>query len=144
MNLKRKTKKVKTASFGNHESRNVIERFFSDQKVIAFLALSFLILLSFPLAKTHSRRMMAEREIREMRSKIAEFENENKELTELIDYISSPQAAESQGRLSLNLKKPGEAVVVIERDGVSNEEQEELESASEQSPWKLWWSYFFK
>jgi len=144
MKLNRNTKKIKTASFGNIQSKSRVEKFFSNQKVIAFLALAFLIFLSFPLAKSQSRRLVADKEIKEMRLKIAEFEKENEELMELVDYISSPQAAENQGRMSLNLKKPGEAVIIIDRAEAQDLETESSEKKDESNSWKLWWSYFFK
>lgn len=144
MNLNRNTKKIKTASFGNEQTKSRLEKFFSNQKVIAFFALAFLIFLSFPLAKSYSRRMVAEKEIEEMRAKIDQFKTENKELLDLVDYISSPEAAEVQGRQSLNLKKPGEAVIVIDRGEENQEEKEFSEKAAELNPWKLWWSYFFQ
>ena len=143
MILDKQTKKTKVTPFNTHEPKNVIERFFSNQKVIAVLALAFLIFLLFPLTKSYSRRLVAEKEIKEMKSRIAKFENDNKELVELLDYLSSPQAAEDQGRMSLNLKKQGEAMVIIDRKEISELERKILEEESNSNAWKLWWNYFF-
>lgn len=143
MSLKNKIKRSSSSALNIHETQSAWLRFFSSQKFIAFLALIFLILLAFPLAKSYSRRLVAEKEIETMRLKIAEYEKNNQELHEFLDYLSSPQAAEDQARSSLNLKKPGEAVVIIEKQevepvGISNTDQSTSSSAL-----KLWWNYFF-
>lgn len=126
-----------------HEHQSAWLRFFSSQKFVALLAISFLILLSFPLAKSYSKRLVVEKEIDALRLEIDKYEKSNQELYEMLDYISSPQAAEDQGRMTLNLKKDGEGVVLIERSDVKSEEDLKKEELAKFSNWKLWWLYFF-
>lgn len=143
MSLKNKITRSSSSALHIHEPQSPWLRFFSSQKFIAFLALGFLILLAFPLAKSYSRRLVAEKEIEEMRLKIAEYEKNNQELHEFLDYLSSPQAAEDQARSSLNLKKPGEAVVIIQKDELEPIENSNLTLTASSSALKLWWNYFF-
>lgn len=143
MSLKNKITRSSSSALNIHEPQSIQSRFFSSQKFIAFLALVFLIFLAFPLAKSYSRRLVAEKEIEAMRLKIAEYEKNNQDLHDFLDYLSSPQAAEDQARSSLNLKRPGEAVVIIEKKeaepiGTYNSNQSASSSAL-----KLWWNYFF-
>ncbi|MBN2854034.1 septum formation initiator family protein [Patescibacteria group bacterium] len=143
MSLKNKITRTSSSALNIHEPQSAWLRFFSSQKFIAFLALVFLILLAFPLAKSYSRRLVAEKEIEAMRLKIAEYEKNNQELKEFLDYLSSPQAAEDQARSSLNLKKPGEAVVIIQKEEISPVENSNQISTASSSALKLWWNYFF-
>lgn len=146
MNLKHKNNKFhhQNSALNIHEEKSAWLKFFSSQKFIAFLALIFLILLSVPLAKSYSRRLVADKEIEAMREKIAEYEKTNKELQEVLDYISSPQAAEDQARSSLNLKKEGEGVVIIQKIENENNFGSAENSSASSSAFNLWWSYFFK
>ena len=143
MSLKNKITRSNSSALNIHESQSAWLRFFSSQKFIAFLALVFLILLAFPLAKSYSRRLVAEKEIEAMRLKIAEYEKNNQELHEFLDYLSSPQAAEDQARSSLNLKKPGEAVVIIQKEEIETLTDSHSSQSASSSALKLWWNYFF-
>lgn len=143
MSLKNKITRSSSSALNVHEPQSAWLRFFSSQKFIAFLALVFLVFLAFPLAKSYSRRLVAEKEIEAMRLKIAEYEKNNQELHEFLDYLSSPQAAEDQARSSLNLKKPGEAVVIIEKKEVEPIGTSNASQSASSSALKLWWDYFF-
>jgi len=143
MSLKNKITRSSSSALNIHEPQSAWLRFFSSQKFIAFLALVFLILLAFPLAKSYSRRLVAEKEIEAMRLKISEYEKNNQELHEFLDYLASPQAAEDQARSSLNLKKPGEAVVIIQKEEIEQLGNSSLNSSASSSALKLWWNYFF-
>ena len=143
MSLKNKITRSSSSALNVHGSQSAFLRFFSSQKFIAFLALIFLILLAFPLAKSYSRRLVAEREIEAMRLKIAEYEKNNQELHEFLDYLSSSQAAEDQARSSLNLKMPGEAVVIIQKEEPKTIESPNQNHSASSSALKLWWNYFF-
>jgi hypothetical protein len=62
----------------------------------------------------------------------------------MIKYLNSEQSVEAQARLNLNLKKPGETVVVIEKEEnkLSQEEVNSKHQAPESNLLK-WWQYFF-
>ncbi len=146
MNLKHKNKNFhhQNSTLNIHEDKSAYLKFFSSQKFIAFLALIFLVLLSFPLAKSYSRRLVADKEIEAMRDKIAEYEKTNQELQELLNFTYSEESIEDYARSSLNLKKPDEGVVIIQKnEEVNNLEKEENLSTSS-SNLSLWFSYFFK
>ena len=137
-----KTRSFKAAPLKIHEPENYFIRLFSSQRFVAIVALAFLVLLSFPLAKSYSRKVLVDKEIADMKNKVTEFEQENKEMKELLEYLSSKESAEEQARLNLNLKKPGEAVVIVE-PLIRNEENSTQKEEESCSNLKKWWRYFF-
>jgi len=137
-----KNNSLKAAPLGIHEPENFFIRLFSSQRFLALVALAFLVLLSFPLVKAYSRKVLVDKEISDMKDKVEKFERENKEMKELLEYLSSKESAEEQARLNLNLKKPGEAVVIVE-PLIKNEESVALEKEEACSNFKKWWRYFF-
>jgi len=130
------------ANFGA-KSDNFWYRFFSSQRFLAIIGLVFLVVIIFPLARTYSQRQLVENEIKDVQKQISDYENQNQQLKELALYLQSDQSLEEQARLNLNLKKPGEAVVVIEE--AKNKAISVSATSSDQSASNLikWWRYYF-
>ena len=118
-------------------------RLVSSQRFLAIIGLVFLVAIIFPLARTYSQRRLVEKEISDVKSQISEFENQNQQLKDLIAYLQSDQSLEEQARLNLNLKKPGEAVVVIEGKSSRTMAPQVTASSTESSNLAKWWQYFF-
>lgn len=118
-------------------------RLVSSQRFLAIIGLVFLAVIIFPLAQTYSQRRLAEKEIQDVKNKISNYEIKNKQLEDLITYLKSDQSLEAQARLNLNLKKPGEAVIVVEDKKVNDANI--ITSSNDESAGNLvkWWSYFF-
>jgi cell division protein FtsB len=140
-----------TKSKKNHRSRNeeflsqphsFFYRLISSQRFLAIIGLVFLVIVIFPLARAYNQRRLVEREITDVKKQISDFENQNQELKELVEYLQSDQALEEQARLNLNLKKPGEEVIVIENKGAG---VATVDSSVDESIGNLikWWRYFF-
>ena len=122
---------------------NFFYRLFSSQRFLAILALGFLIMILFPLAKTYTQKKILETEINEVQREIASFEKNNQELREMIDYLQSEQSLEEQARLNLNLKKPGEQVIVIDNSQKLASLAVEATPLDSSSNFNKWWRYFF-
>lgn len=137
-----RTQAIKAVPLKIHEPENYFIRLISSQRFVALAALAFLVFMAFPLAKSYSRKLLVDKEIAEMKSRVEQFQNENKEMKEMLEYLSSKESAEEQARLNLNLKKPGEAVVIIETMEKKIETQDVLEEES-CGNLKKWWRYFF-
>ena len=122
--------------------RSAFYRLISSQRFLAIIGLVFIVLIMLPLARTYSQKKIVEKEIEEIRSQISLYENQNRELGELLLYLNSDQSLEEQARQNLNLKKPGEAVVVIENKK-SAVLAAEGDISPEESNLGKWWRYFF-
>ena len=131
------------ARFGSKPD-NFWYRFFSSQRFIAIIGLVFLVVIILPLAKTYSQRRLVENEIEGVKQQIADYESQNAQLKELAVYLQSDQSLEEQARMNLNLKKPGEEVVVI-KDTKQNVINVGATTSDDQlSNLVKWWHYFFK
>lgn len=122
---------------------NFFYRLFSSQRFLAVLILSFLVILVFPLAKTYTQKKLMEKEIAEIQEEIAAYQKTNQELKEMITYLESDQSLEEQARLNLNLKKPGEQVIVIDDSKNSVNAGVATTTGEVVSNFAKWWRYFF-
>ena len=122
--------------------RNYFYRLVSSQRFLAIIGLVFLVLVIFPLARVYSQRRLVEKEIADVQAQIDSFEQENQDLSELLSYLQSDQALEEAARTNLNLKKPGEGVIVIEDKSGQNIVGSAV-AAAPTSNLAKWWQYFF-
>lgn len=133
----------RVASFGA-KPHNFWYRFFSSQRFLALIGLVFILVIIFPLAKTYSQRRLVEKEIDDVKKQISDYENQNQQLKELALYLQSDQSLEEQARLNLNMKKPGEGVVVIQERSQDIVQVSATSSEEAASNLEKWWGYYFK
>jgi len=123
--------------------------FFSRIFVAALVILTFWVAVS--TGRAVWRKYQIEREISVLKKNISEIEKKNEELLARLDYFKSEENLEKKARAQLNVKRPGEKVVVIvgkeNRDSVreGGENSGVNDSADENNlsnPLK-WWRYFF-
>lgn len=111
-----------------------------------------MVLLSISVIKELIRRTEINREITQMSAEITALNNNNQELSALVDYFNSSAFQEKEVKTRLNLKASGEKVVFLSNTDknsinfninseVSNETK--VSSASANNPQK-WLNYFFK
>ncbi len=122
---------------------NFFYRLFSSQRFLAILSLGFLVILIFPLAKTYTQKKLMEKEISDIQEEIAVYQKTNQELKEMIAYLESDQSLEEQARLNLNLKKPGEQVIVIDNSKNKVDLSVPVQAGEKNSNFTKWWRYFF-
>lgn len=125
------------------QPHNFFYRLVSSQYFLAIIGLVFLLVIIFPLARAYSQRRLVEKEIADVKAQISNFENENQQLKELIAYLQSDQSLEEQARLNLNLKKPGEQVIVVKETPDSARAAVATSSAETAGNLSKWWHYFF-
>ncbi len=121
---------------------NFFYRLFSSQRFLAIVGLVFLMMIVFPLAKTYTQRRLVENEIEGVKKEINDYEKSNQELKEMIVYLESDQSLEEQARLNLNLKKPGEKVIVIDNSKVETSTNN-IKTTTLENNFSKWWHYFF-
>ncbi len=140
--------KIKPRSFAvgqNRKEENFFYRLVVNQRFLAMIGLIILVLIALPLAKNYSQKKIIEQELAELQASIKQFESETIELQEMLKYLESEQSLESQARLNLNLKKPGETVVVIEKHENNRISDRLIASPEpEKNNFQKWKEYFLK
>ncbi len=96
----------------DYKKDNFISRFASSQIFFTLLALALLVMILIPVYKNYQERKAIDQEIAEIQKEIAEYENSNQELRQMLDYLESEESLEAKARLNLGLKRPNEEVVV--------------------------------
>jgi len=138
--------------------RSILERLFFNQKFLAFVGLTIIILISIPLSKNISQRYKINQQVKQLQQEIANIQNKNELLKQSISYLESNQFVEEQARLKLGLKKEGESVAVIETQPNQGNKQNEIATTSifnipglatvqQVKPvtnQQKWWKYFFR
>jgi len=122
---------------------NFFYRLFSSQRFLAIIGLVFLLLIAFPLARTYTQRRLVEAEINDVKKQITTFESNNQDMKDMITYLQSDQSLEEQARLNLNLKKPGEKVIVIEQAKDATSTDDINKTTTQENNFVKWWHYFF-
>lgn len=113
-----------------------------------FIALLILAIgwLGFSLYKVWVKKMGIDAEIEALRRKSRSLEEENKQLTETIEYLRTDDFLEKEAKEKLNLQKPGEKVIIVNResDAVMREAVKENDNGdNEPMPfWRRWFRYF--
>lgn len=125
-----------------------------------FLAvlIAFVFLIAVSTGRALWRKYQLDKEIFILKENIYEAEKKNQELLARLDYFKSEENLEKEARAHLNVKRPGEKVVVIiekeneNRDGSVEEKVEEKKKDFNQTPSTAknnipnpvkWWRYFF-
>jgi cell division protein FtsB len=139
-----------------NDHKNIIRRLFGSKSFL-FLVSFILIALTISLGRESYRKYQLNKEIESLRTDIEQLEGRNRQLANLMRYFEDESYLEKEARLKLNLKKPGEKVVILSSvsDGLEesekkksqeqvNENKDELIGKAEETAnyWK-WWEYFF-
>lgn len=131
-----------------------LRKAFNSPHTLLILLIVFIFLISVPLAKNVQQRHVVSGEIKALQQEITENNNKKSKLLDSIAYLDSKEFAEEQARLNLDLKKPGEQVVVVRSNGkgpANGSKVAELlstpalrdEAPAKESNPRLWYKYFF-
>ncbi len=102
----------------------------------------------FVLGKMVWQNYKVNQQIKSLESEIANIENENQKLSDLIAYFQTETFKEKEAREKLGLVKPGEKVLVFPQNE-KNEEQFAINNKSTEETEKIpnyqkWWNFFFE
>ena len=139
----------------NRRYKQIIGRRFSRSQLIITVCVVVIIFLSTNLTKEIINRHQIDEKIKQYESDVIELEQENKEISELINSWTISRQLEKEARLKFGLKKPGENVVVVQRGDISNGNTIDPSSqvlggvvvrveGKEAPNYKKWWDFFFK
>lgn len=124
--------------------KSKLVKFFNSR---AFLGVVFVagVLVLVGYGRAYYRDYKIRREIGSLQQEVRRLEKKKLETLSILNYVSSPDFVEEKARLELNMRKPGEQVLVIPEVSVSttvsNEQVEELGKKYLNNPAK-WWYYF--
>lgn len=111
-------------------------------------ALIVVVLISISLTKEALRRHQINQDIQQLTQEVTDLEERNTELADLIQYLNSTSWQEKEARTKLNLKKPGETMVVTPGSIVEEEEVVEkivlTDALKSRSNPQKWWRLFIK
>jgi len=121
--------------------------------ILIFIAvLGAIVFFSMPALKEIRRSRAIENEIESLREEADKISADNGFLREQVDYLKSDHYKERLAKDKLNLRNPGEQVVIVQpsvrKDDVEENSGKEIENENDSaerntSNFQKWWSYFF-
>jgi len=130
--------------------KNWIKKTLSS-KVFLFIITLALIGLAVNVGRESYRKYQLTQEIDQLKLEIERIEGKNEQLANLMEYLKEDEYIEKEARLKLNLKKPGEKVIILAdrtEEEIENQEVQEdnifinRENDGAANHWE-WWQYFF-
>ncbi len=122
-----------------------LRRFFTSR---LFLVVIFIMiaLITFGSIRTYYQDYKVKQEIASLQDEVSNLQKKKFQSMELLEYITSDAFVEEKARTELNLKKPGEHVLIIPTPSKSDSEKQ-LALGSHDSGQSLsnpikWWYYF--
>ncbi len=128
-------------------------------KLFLFLITLALIAVVVNVGRESYRKYQLTQEIGQLKLEIERLEGRNNQLSDLMGYFKEEPYLEKEARLKLNLKKPGEKVIILSDEPDEQINNESLVGGSDSQGdnqvsiiqssegianyWK-WWEYFFK
>jgi len=122
--------------------QTLVRRFFASRWFL-IVALLLSLMVAFGYARAYYQDYKVKQEIKSLQEQVKALEKKKLESVEILKYVSSPQFVEDKARTELNLKKPGENMLIV--NGLTQNRLPEAELPVEKSllnnPVK-WWYYF--
>ncbi len=124
------------------QKQSALRRFFSS-RLFLILALICAILIAFGYARAYYQDFKIRQEISALQDDVKNLEHKKLESMEILKYVTSEAFVEEKARTELNMKKPGEKVMIIKSQvEIENKGHEEpVEKHLLNNPIK-WWYYF--
>ncbi len=124
--------------------KNFVKKLLGSKVFLFFIVLA-LIGLAISVGRESYRKYQLTKEINRLKSETERIEGRNQQLTNLLEYFKEESYLEKEARLKLNLKKPGEKVVILSQSDSPEDLPLEIqpEIKKEEVNWWKWWEYFF-
>lgn len=122
-----------------------LRRFFTS-RLFFVVIFSVIGLVIFGSIRTYYQDYKVKQEIASLQSEVVQLQKKKFQSMELLEYVTSNAFVEEKARTELNLKKPGEHVLIIPTLH-SQQEQKQVPGAASASGQNLsnpikWWYYF--
>ncbi len=99
-----------------HQSKKSLIFKTLNSKIFLLVALLILLAIGFGLAKIIIKHLQIKKEFSNLNKKIESLNENNNELSNLIDYLNTAAYQEETARQELGLRQPEEKVVVITKN----------------------------
>lgn len=130
-------------SYRGQEKRFSGAKLFNSKILAVFLLIpAFLVIWAVVKEKKYQDRGAEAVDV--LRSEITALESKNAELSQLISYLSSQEFAELEAREKLNMKKPGEKVIIVPRESSASSATPAVSAANDLPNYLKWYRYFFE
>ena len=106
---------------------------------VKWLVLGVSLTFTFKMAANVYRLIKSGDRVGQAERELAQAEEENKKLTERLEYVKSEEFVEREARERLGLGKPGEVVVVLQEQNTSLKPQA---SNPNKPNWRKWWELY--
>src|SRR3989338_2872620 len=126
------------------QKKSLIRRFFVSRLFLAG-ALVLSAVVGFRYARADYQDYQIKQENPEAQQELERLKTKKLESLDILKYVTSDAFVEEKARTELNMRKPGEQLVIIEREedtSAVSMEQEADPDNRESNPLK-WWRYFF-
>lgn len=119
-----------------------VRRFFQS-RLFWLATVPLLVLALIGLGRAYYQDYQVAQEIRALQDQVSQLQKKKIESAALLSYVMSPDFVEERGRTELNLKKPGERVLVIpqEHRATGTMANGPLPESKASNPVR-WWYYF--
>lgn len=132
----------------NSDKAKLSAKIFSG--IFFLVGLAVLVYIGVSLGKETYRKRQIQKEIEGLQAEISALGRENGEMENMISYFSSQEFQEKELREKMNLQKSDEKMIVIRKDVVQPEKNEQDKTDNsrfapvDNSPnWQKWWKFFF-
>ncbi len=114
-------------------------------RIFFIFLIPIFIALSIGIFQQFYHRYQVKKDLDKLDAEIANFNQQKKDLNNLLDYYKSESNLENEARVRLNLKKEGEEVVIILPTATSTESDKisSRKNIENMPNYKQWWYYFF-
>lgn len=122
-----------------------LRRFFSS-RLFLVIALTIAVLTALGFARAYYQDYKVRQEINNLNDEVKKLEKKKIESMEILKYVGSQNFVEDKARTELNLKKPGEHVLIINDPGQAVTSEPAVTSSTPEllnNPHK-WWYYFVR
>lgn len=108
------------------------------------IALVIAVFFAFVFARAYYQDYKVRQEIESLKEEVNNLQTKKLESMEILKYVTSEDFVEEKARIELNMKQPGENVIILDNVDVDNKKSElntETDEKHLSNPIK-WWYYF--
>jgi len=120
-----------------------LRRFFGS-RLFLFTALPLSALVVFGYVRSYYQGYKIRQEIRVLQAEVGALERKKIESLDILKYVQSDNFVERQGREELNLKRPGEKLLVVtNRDNAAPDAEDKMNEPRQLVGNAVKWWYYF-